>query len=160
MDEMTYKRAEGMLLDYIAAHAMRRTPERLEVLHAVCSMEGLFSVEELKARMEQDGRFVVSKVTLFHTLEVLQAAGVVMKHNLHRAAQYECNLLRQPIVMQVCSLCGGVEARYDEVALSLLSVTGTKRFTVHQPVLYLHGVCRKCAQLQQKKDKKQSRKKK
>ncbi|MCF0196490.1 MAG: transcriptional repressor [Bacteroidaceae bacterium] len=150
-ESFTYQQAEQKLLAYIEQHAMRKTPERFEVLRMVCSIHSIFSVDELVSHMQKRSKFVVSRATIFNTLDLFYDAGLVVKHTLKRAALYEYNDQNISSMLMVCAKCGAVqEYRDDELTLSMMRIKA-KQFTVQRPVLYLHGLCSKCVKPQGRK---------
>lgn len=136
--------ATGMLTDYLVERKMRRTPERYEILKVVAGMKGLFTIDDVRDKMQGEAAFSVSKTTLFNTLEVLTDAQIVTKHHLRRAALYECSATPAPSVCTVCTQCGACSKVEDEGINSWLAELRVRQFGIHQPILYLHGLCRKC----------------
>lgn len=143
--------AHRKLTEYMAERKMRKTPERYEVLRVACGMKGLFSIDDLACRMEAEASFCVSRSTLFSTLELLVDAQLITKHTLARAAHYEFNPQKTPVVCVVCHECGFVQAVEKAEVNKYLGALKVRFFTVQQPVLYLHGLCRKCAIAMKKK---------
>ena len=145
--EDLYQKAQLRLTDYLEARRMRKTPERYEVLKTVCQMRDIFTIDQLANQMQEGASFCVSRSTLFNTLEIFAAAKLVIKHNLVRASLYEYNIEPQPRACLVCEHCGMVR-RLDKIEVTeYLSGIKTRQFSVMQPVLYLHGTCRKCAMI-------------
>ncbi len=145
-----YVQAKSLLTEYMVKHHMRKTPERFEVLQAVCQMEDIFSIDQLDEKMQADSSFRVSRATLFNTLETLIDAQLVIKHTLTRAALYEQNIDKHPRVFMVCGQCGLVR-RFEKAEVTrFLGDIKNRQFFVRQPVLYLHGLCRKCEMARRK----------
>lgn len=133
------------LTEFMESQKMRKTPERYEVMRIVCLTEGLFTIDELAEKMKEDGRFCVSRATLFNTLDLLVEAKLVVKHILARAAHYECNIVPHPMICTICYNCGAIRKCENAKVEKWMSEIKTKMFAVSQPVLYLHGLCRSCA---------------
>lgn len=156
-NSIIYQKAESRLEDYLAAHGMRKTPERYEILRAACAMTGLFSIDELAQRMQDEATFQVSRVTLFNSLETFVDARLVIKHSLKRAALYECNIENKPRVYLVCDKCDTVKSMEKSDVMNYLRTLRSRSFVVRQPVLYLHGLCKKCDIQQRKQMKKENK---
>lgn len=130
---------------FLQEKQQRKTPERFEVLRAVSRTRGLFTVDELYQDMQSQDYMMVSRTTLFNTIELLEEAGLVIKHALKRAASYEYNTgTTRPHVVMVCRECGKLSKLEDpQLDLYLQGLT-VRRFNVLQQVLYLHGLCTRC----------------
>lgn len=139
------KQAARKLDEYLESKNLKKTPERYEVLKAVCRIKGLFSVEELAAEMAARADFKVSRGTLFNTIELLTEAQLVVKHAIVRTAKYESNLNGRPKVCLICQMCGSVTKYEDKDMSEWLKRLQVRQFATRQQVLYLYGVCRKCS---------------
>lgn len=139
-----HAQAVQVLTQYIERNGMRKTPERFEVLRWACNQEGLFSIDQLDAVMHAEGKFQVSRVTLFNTLEMFVEMGLFTKHLLKRAALYECTMHRSPRILEVCDECGMVKEMKQDKLYRMLRDLKVRSFVLQQPVLYLHGLCSKC----------------
>ena len=147
MDEKKdlYSIAEKRLTEYMVQNKLRKTPERYEILKAVCLMPGLFTIDDLEDKMREVAKFMVSRSTLFNSLEIFDQAHLVIKHTLVRAAHYECNIELRPHICLICMNCGSVKKlEKKREVYKYLSELKVRQFAVHQPILYLHGLCRKC----------------
>ena len=134
-----------LLTKYLESKNLRKTPERYEVFKTVCKMKGLFSIETLAEEMKRNAEFSVSRATLFNTMDMLEEARLVVKHSIYRTSMYECTVERKPIVCTVCRVCGKLEKINDKKSIRQLSDLHLRSFHIDQQVLYLHGVCKKCA---------------
>lgn len=148
-----YSIASQKMTQYMESHAMRKTPERYEILKTVCQIKGIFSVDKLQEEMQSKAHFQVSRATLFNTLELLVKAQLVVRHTLQRCFLYETCITSKPLVCQVCSVCEGVSKVDDEEITASLEAIRVKQFSIQQPVLYLHGICKKCSAARNKKKK-------
>lgn len=142
--DVIYQKAQSQLLEFLTENRMRKTPERFEVLKAVCGMTGIFSIDDLAQNMQADALFQVSRVTIFNSLETFIEAQLVIKHTLRRAALYECNVQKRPRVLLICDRCDVVKSLEKSETLTYLGTLRSRSFVVKQPVLYLHGLCKKC----------------
>lgn len=152
--EEIIRTAEQKLTEYLTTKNMRRTPERYEILSVVCQLSGIFTIDQLAEGIQQHGKMQISRTTLFNNLETMVEAQLLTKHTLARAAQYELNLDSAPKIYLVCEKCHKVtKADHPELAAQL-AVLKSKTFVVQQPILYLHGLCRKCYMEQKRKSNK------
>lgn len=152
--EEIIRTAERKLTEYLTTKNMRRTPERYEILRVVCQLSGIFTIDQLAEGLQQHGKMQISRTTLFNNLETMVEAQLLTKHTLARAAQYELNLDSTPRIYLVCEKCHKViKADHPELAAQL-AVLKSKTFVVQQPILYLHGLCRKCYMEQKRKSSK------
>lgn len=145
-----YQNAYQKLTEYMLERKMRKTPERYEVMRIASTIKGIFTIDELAERMETEATFTVSRATLFSTMEMLVDAQLIIKHSLTRAAHYEFNTQQTSTICVVCSACGSVRAIDKAEVNKYLSALKVRMFIVQHPVLYLHGLCRKCANIKKK----------
>ena len=136
--------AAQRLTEFLTARNMRKTPERNEILRAACRIPGIFTIDQLDEQIRQQGRLQVSRTTLFNNLETLVEAQLLIKHTLARAAHYELNMKPAPKAYLVCDHCRKVAKLERRELEKYLAAVRSKSFVVQQPVLYLHGLCRKC----------------
>lgn len=148
--------ANAKLTAYLAQKSMRKTPERFEILRIVTQTKGLFTVDQLAEKMNQEAAFRVSRATVFNVLEVLCDARIIVKHTLTRAAQYECHLNSRPIICLVCEQCGKLEKEEKPELESLLTTIRSRKMSIRSQILYLSGLCRKCDMARRKKEKARS----
>nr|MCR4922248.1 transcriptional repressor [Bacteroidaceae bacterium] len=124
-----------------------------EVLEAICRINGVFTQVQLADFMERESQFCVSRSTLFHTLDTLVAARLLLRHSLGRAAAYELLVNTAPRAYLVCQTCGEIRVLERPELIKYLSTIKARLFSVHQPLLYLHGECKKCVQRARKSKK-------
>ena len=79
-----FLQAKSLLTEYLEKRHMRKTPERFEVLRAICQTDDIFSIEQLNGKMQMNSTFQVSRPTLFNALETFVDAQLVIKHTLQR----------------------------------------------------------------------------
>jgi len=83
------KSVKDILNNYMNRHKLRKTQERFKILEYVYKMDKHFDVDELHKFLLQND-FIVSKATVYNTLELLLKAGLVKKHYFSdHAAYYE-----------------------------------------------------------------------
>ena len=136
--------AERLLDNYLEMHNHRKTPERYSILRAIYSMNGHFTIEELKARLAHDMDFPVSRATLYNTLNLFLSLRLVVRHRFQGSTKYEACYDSQSHCHQICSMCGKVtEIRSAEI-IDAVENLRLKRFRKDGFALYIYGVCSTC----------------
>lgn len=144
------------LTQYMTGRAMRKTPERYEVLRVAGLADGIFTIDELMQLMTEHAKFQVSRATLFNTMELFCEAGVVIKHPLATAAHYELRMDRNPKAYVICRQCHNITRVSTSTARLALQNLIVRYFSIEDKLLYMHGLCRKC----QAKNRQEARKNK
>lgn len=148
------KHASCRFEEYLQSHRQRKTPERFAILEAVYSFSGHFTLEELLKRMIEERHFIVSRATVYNTINILTDAGVVVRHRLGGTAEYEKAVgMADSHFHLICSKCGAMKEFHDEKLLRSLSEIRVGKFTVDSYTLYVHGICAKCASVMKRKKK-------
>ena len=136
--------------------AMRKTPERYEILRVAGLINGIFTIEELMGYMQEHGKFQVSRATLFNTMELFYEAGLAIKHSLATAAHYEMRTDCNPKAYILCHQCNTITKVSTGTAKLALQNLHVRYFSIEEKLLYMHGICRKC----QAKNRQEARKNK
>lgn len=136
--------AREQLKRYMEQRAMRKTPERDEVLRVVEMAGGIFTIDELAGLMCEHAKFQVSRATLFNTMEMLCDAGLVIKHMLATAAHYELRGDANPKAYTICRQCGTITRVTVGTAKLALQNLRVRYFSREDTLVYMHGLCRKC----------------
>lgn len=132
------------LTQYMEERAMRKTPERYEVLRVAGLADGIFTIEGLMQLMQEHAKFQVSRATLFNTMELFCEAGLVIKHLLATAAHYELRTDSNPKAYVICRQCNIITRVSTSTARLALQSLHVRYFSIEDKLLYMHGLCRKC----------------
>ena len=132
------------LTQYMEGKAMRKTPERYEILRVAGLANGIFTIDGLMQLMQEHADFQVSRATLFNTMELFCEAGVVIKHPLATAAHYEMRLDSNPKAYTICRQCNTITRVSTSTAKLALQSLHVRYFSIEDKLLYMHGLCRKC----------------
>ena len=143
------------LTRYMEEKAMRKTPERYEILRVAGLTNGIFTIEELMGLMQKHGEFQVSRATLFNTMELFCEAGLVIKHSLATAAHYEMRTDNYPKAYVICRQCNTITKVSTSTAKLALQNLHVRYFSIEEKLLYMHGLCRKCQAKNRQEAKKQ-----
>lgn len=143
------------LTRYMEEKAMRKTPERYEILRVAGLANGIFTIDGLMQLMKEQGEFQVSRATLFNTMELFCDAGLVIKHSLATAAHYEMRTDSAPKAYVICHQCNTITRVSTSTAKLALQNLHVRYFSIEEKLLYLRGICRKC----QAKNRQEARKK-
>ena len=156
MKESVIAAAERLLDNYLEMNNHRKTPERYSILRAIFSMNGHFTIEELKARLAQDMDFPVSRATLYNTLNLFLSLRLVVRHRFQGSTKYEACYDSQSHCHQICSMCGKVTEIKSAEIIEAVENLRLKRFRKDGFALYIYGICSTC-QVKMTKRKKTSR---
>ena len=144
------------LTRYMEEKAMRKTPERYEILRVASLVGGIFTIDGLMQFMKEHAAFQVSRATLFNTMELFCDAGLVIKHSLATAAHYEMRTDNAPKAYVICHQCNTITRVSTSTAKLALQNLHVRYFSIEEKLLYMRGICRKC----QAKNRQEARKNK
>lgn len=143
------------LTRFMEEKAMRKTPERYEILRVAGLAGGIFTIDDLMHLMNEHAQFQVSRATLFNTMELFCEAGLVIKHSLATAAHYEMRTDSSPKAYVICRQCNTITKVSTSTARLALQNLHVRYFNIEEKLVYMHGLCRKC----QAKNRQEARKK-
>ena len=153
MKESVISAVERLLDNYLEMNNHRKTPERYSILRAIYSMNGHFTIDDLKARLAKDMDFPVSRATLYNTLNLFLSLRLVIRHRFQGSTKYEACYDNQSHCHQICSVCGKVTEIKSPEIIAAVENLHLKRFRKDGFTLYIYGICSSC-QLKMSKRKK------
>ena len=83
MEETLYSRVRDQFTQYLNEQQLRKTEERYAILELICSYDGHFDCGQLYTDMEKS-RFHVSRATVYNTLDILEQARLVVRHQFQQ----------------------------------------------------------------------------
>lgn len=134
--------ATERLTAFLNSKQLRKTPERFEILNVVMACNGHFDADSLHKMLEGRG-YHVSRATIYNTIELLCAAGIVRKllFDTHQA-RYE--LAEKTHSHLVCTVCGEItEVDLDGIDSKLASMS-FNNFSPAYVSTCIYGVCEDC----------------
>lgn len=143
-EEKRKTEAENKLLHYLSQHHLRCTPERMMILGKVAELRGSFTPASLLASLTDNG-FHLSHGTVYNTLKLFEAAGVVRKRPADDGVEtYECASRADEHLTLVCSRCGRAKEIKDAELVKILKLRRYPSFVMSGFDLYIHGLCSRC----------------
>lgn len=140
------ERAHEQFGTFLAGRGLRYTAERRAVVGAVFARHRHFGAEEL-LRWSRAGRPGVSRATIYRTLELLVAAGLVRQMTFgDKSAQHYEQVLGIPHHDHlVCEGCGRVEEVFSaDLEREQDALCARHGFVVHHHNLEVFGLCHRC----------------
>ena len=68
MEENVKDKVKQILTEYLQVNGHRKTPERYAILDTIYSIKGHFDIDTLYNYMANEGKFRVSRATLYNTI--------------------------------------------------------------------------------------------
>ena len=144
MNESVKAAVERILDSYLEMNNHRKTPERYAILRAVYETDGHFTLDELGEKLVKEYKFLVSRATLYNTLNLFMELRLVIRHRFQGTTKYEACYDSDSHCHQMCTVCGKVtEIRSPEVA-EAIDMLHLKRFRKDGFTLYIYGICSTC----------------
>ncbi len=143
-DEKRKSDAESQLLHYLSQHRLRCTPERRMLLGKVMELRGSFTPAGLLESLT-DGGFRLSRGTVYNTLKLFEAAGIVRRLRTAEGVEtYECASHCDEHLTLVCTRCRRTREVKDPELAKLLKLRRYPSFVMNGFDLYVHGLCSRC----------------
>jgi len=137
-----FESAKAVLNAYIDSRNMRKTPEREAILKVLVHMEGHHTADEVLAMMPDS--FMVSRVTVYSSLQLFATIGLAYSHSLEAATLYENAVEVEPHHHYICNECGEIHDLFDTSITNISMQAKTPRFTKERCSAYIYGTCAKC----------------
>lgn len=129
---------------YLKAKGMRRTPERYKILEQALAFPKLFVVDDLVQAMSST-TFVVSKATVYNTVDLLVDAGILRRLMVGAGpAMYE-RVETVNYIHLMCEHCKKVKFVKDVNFMAYMKARKFAAFTTSYYNLTIYGVCNDCA---------------
>lgn len=140
---MDLETAKEALAQFMEMNKMRKTLERYAILETVYRLDKHVSADELHEIMKPD--FMVSRATVYNTLEMLYRAKIVMRHQFGSAVVYE-RWTNKTHYHTICTICGTVSEFQNTTLKNSLSTIKLRGFSIAGHDLHVYGTCTKCRQ--------------
>ncbi len=134
--------AKEIFTAYMQHQNLRKTPERYAILEVIYKSVGHFDVEELYVIMKNKN-YRVSRATVYNTLDLLVACGLVTKHQFgQNMAQFEkCYGFKQHDHL-ICQTCNKVLEFCDPRIQNIKKmVADVYDFDIKHHTLQFYGTC-------------------
>jgi Fur family ferric uptake transcriptional regulator len=130
-------------IKFLKRQGLKNTPERLQVLEVISSLDHHFDIEELSLILERNKRRV-SRATVYRTIELLVKGGFIKRViYADRQARYEWNYQVKYHEHLICKQCGRILEFYSAEMEKLKGLISEKLgFRPIESHVEIHGNCR------------------
>ncbi len=135
---------EKKFIEFLKSRRLKKTPERLEILHCCLECKGHFDVDILYNILDSRG-YHVSKATIYSSLDLLAEAGIVRKllFDTHQAKYEIAGTSHSHLI---CTQCGEiVELNIEglDLIMDKLQLCG---FIPNYLSTCIYGRCKNCTE--------------
>ena len=140
--EATITEVKNIFSGYLQKHKLRKTPERYAILEEIYRRNDHFDAEVLYIHMKNQN-YMVSRATVYNTLELLVNCDLVKKHQFGKnIAQYEKSYGFKQHDHLICVDCGKVFEFCDPRVQLIKDMMGNLlKFQITHHSLNLYGKC-------------------
>ncbi|MDP4270868.1 MAG: Fur family transcriptional regulator [Bacteroidota bacterium] len=156
--EDIFEKVKQEFTAYLIAKGHRKTPERYMILKHIYTLNDHFDIDFLYNSINSE-RPVVSRATLYNTMELLVDSNLVIKHSFGaNMSHYEKAYNNDNHLHLICTICGDIKEIKDHNIKDVIQSKKLSKFALSHYSLYIYGVCNKCAKLTTKKRTSQAKK--
>lgn len=142
-----------LLTEYLERNKLRKTAERYEILKAIYTFDGHFTMEDLKNKLADEIKFHVSRATLYNNVNHLILANLLVRHSFPEASQFEKVYGVRPHLHRICTVCETVKEKEVENINAMVDTIKHHKFHTSHHVIYIYGICSRCEAAMRKKSK-------
>lgn len=144
LDNIEIRKAKTILEEYLKAHRLRKTPERLEILKASYTFSSAFDINDIKEILEGNP-YKISLSTIYNTFILLEKAHLLTRSKPNgRYSKFIANRNTENNLYLLCDKCGSVRQVQNEKICRSIQKAKWPRFHAKNLSLYIHGLCYAC----------------
>ena len=146
MDSTTNQNDDLQLLfsEYLKNKKLRNTAERNAIFTTICQAKDPFTPEMIRKQLE-DSNFLVSRASVYNTIELLLDANIVVRLQFAGAISlYELKYIAEQYNYAKCTHCGTIRKIKNDKQKSLYKDLKIPKFMVEHCSLQIYGICSKC----------------